>query len=257
MRKLPNVFNQTQLHQLLDTINEPWLMIAVLLALFCGLRKSEVCNLRVQDIDLSTKRVHVCNSKNPNRTIEGYGKDRIVPLPVFLEPVLYRWINDFCNGKDYLFPSLKNPLLPVSGEHLWHSYAQTLRRAGLDRVVKTDAKGMPRHQYNFHTLRHTYATLLWERTGDILTVKTALGHSKIETTMIYTHVSNKVIEQKVNEAFTHKTLSVATSQSGNTIVDPVGILMRRLALGEITPETFRSLKQELQRNAQQQNAYIG
>lgn len=251
MRKLPNVFNKEQIKQLLKAIDEPWLMVAILLGIFCGLRRMEVSNLKAEHIDLTTRRLRVENSKNPNKSIEGYGKDRMVPVPQFLTPVLKLWIQ-LIGGQGYLFPSLKNPAEPVSKEHLWRAYNQALQRAGLNDVIKNDAKGMRRHKYNFHTLRHTYATLLWEKTGDILTVKSALGHAKIETTMIYTHVTNAVIEQKVNDAFSNK---FTPKLADTAISDPIGILARRFAMGEITKEQFRSLRQELRQ--EQENQYIG
>jgi len=253
MRKLPNVFNREQILQLLNIIDEPWLMVAVLLGTFCGLRRREVTNLRVQDIDLSTKRLRVENSKNPNRTYEGYGKDRVVPLPDCLITTLQRWIQLLGNDAYYIFPSLRDPLKPITGEHLWRAYKKALIRANLNTIVKHDAIGLPRHKYNFHTLRHTYATLLWEKTGDILTVKSALGHAKIETTMIYTHVTNRVIEQKVHEAFSPK-ISIPKIIDGK--MDPLGILMRRLAMGEIDASTFKQLRETLRRE-QTDNVYIG
>lgn len=164
MRKLPNVFNREQITQLLNTIDEPWVMIAVLLGLFCGLRRMEVQSLKVEHVDLVTKRMRVENSKNPNKTIEGYGTDRVVPIPQFMVPVVEQWIQ-LIHRREYMFPSIENPEQPISKEHLWRVYTRALERAGLNSVVKTDTRGLKRHKYNFHTLRHTYATLLWEKTG--------------------------------------------------------------------------------------------
>lgn len=253
MRKLPNVFNREQVLKLIDKIDEPWLMTAVLLAVFCGLRRNEVITLRKQDIDLTSKRIKIENSKNPNRSWEGYGKDRIVPLPECMTEIIQKWIDILDPNSYWLFPSLKNPSEHISGEHLFRVYKNALKQVNLDPVIKVDAKGLPRHAYNFHTLRHTYATLLWEKTGDIVSVKHALGHAKLETTMIYTHVTNRVVQQKVNEAFSTN-LKKPLSQTINA--DPLSILMRRLALGEISTKTFKELRNQL-RTTQNENNYIG
>ena len=256
MRKLPNVFSREQVNKLVSVIDEPWLMVAVLIALFCGLRRREVINLCVQNVDISEKRVRIENSKNPNKSFEGYGKDRIVPLPDCLVDIVQRWIEILGPNANYLFPSLKDPSAPISGEHLFRTYKKALGRANLDPVVKIDAKGLPRHLHNFHTLRHTYATLLWEKTGDIVTVKHALGHVKLATTMIYTHVTNRVVEQKVNEAFASRN-SPKQTFSDVAKLDPLGILMRRLAMGEIDTKTFKQLREELRREHAAEKTYIG
>ena len=167
MRKLPKVFNREDVGKLVDAIDEPWLMTAILFGLFCGLRLGEVCNLRVQDIDFTARRVCVDDSKNPRRTYEGYGKDRVVPFPECFAGTLKQHL-EIIGEQVYLFPSIKNTSMPIATGHLWRAYKQALTKANLRRVAKVDARGRPRHQYNFHTLRHTYATLLWEKTADIL-----------------------------------------------------------------------------------------
>ncbi len=254
MLRLPKTLNREQITGLVSSIDEPWLMVAILLGLFCGLRRREVCQLKIKDVDLSEMKIRVENSKNPNRTSEGYGKDRIVPLPERLIPILKTYLNLLDDNTGYLFPSIKNIEEAIAPGHLWRAYKQALQRANLNHTIKTDTRGRPRHQFNFHTLRHTYATLLWEKTGDILTVKQALGHSKIETTMVYTHASNQVVQEKVQEAFGRN--SVPRKLSDTTQLNPIGILTRRLALGEIDMPTFKRMRQEL-RNTNDSNNYIG
>ncbi len=256
MRKLPNVLNREQVRKLLDAIDAPWLMVAVMIALFCGLRRNEVRSLQVQDVDLTTRRLRVLNGKSPSKTTEGYGKDRVVPIPTCIMQVLQQWLTLLPPNATFIFPSIKNPSESISGEHLWKEYKRALSRAGIDRITHTDASGMPRHLYNFHTLRHTYATFLWEKTGDILTVKNALGHSKLDTTLVYTHVTNTVVENKINEAFSNRKESLTLASGKQTSLDPLSILMRRLALGEIDMKTFLQVREKL-RGERQENAYIG
>ena len=255
MRKLPKVFTHEQINKLIAVIDEPWLMVAVLIALFCGLRRHEVTNITVHCLDLQGRRLRIENSKNPNRSWEGYGKDRVVPLPECVIPILEKWLAVRDKKGTYIFPSLKNPELPISDEHLFRAYKKALERASINQVIKIDSKGLPRYQFNFHTLRHTYATLLWEKTGDILIVKHALGHTKLETTMIYTHVTNKVVEQKINNAFIPENKASNTPDMSRH--DPVGILMRRLALGEINTKTFKELRDRIRQEQITSNGYIG
>jgi len=249
MQKLPNVFNKEQITQVFSAIDEPDLMMAVSLGLFCGLRNGEVCRLRIQDIDLSTNRMRIIDSKNPNRTSQGYGKDRVVAIPHCLVDTLKKYRNWLGQDETYVFPS-NLPSKHMHPNDLSRRFLNALRRAGLQILEKVDSKGHKRNAYRFHTLRHTYATLLWEKTGDILTVKHALGHSKLDTTLIYTHVTNKVVEEKINNAF-----GAGRTEIPSTVLDPIGVLMRRLAHGEIDIPTFQRLRNALR--AQQTMEYIG
>lgn len=82
-RKLPNVFNKKQLINLFEVIDNPHIFVGSLIALFCGLRISEVCNLKKQDIDLESEKVIIREGKG--------SKDRVVMLPNCLVPLLEKW----------------------------------------------------------------------------------------------------------------------------------------------------------------------
>ncbi|MFA4886967.1 MAG: tyrosine-type recombinase/integrase [Candidatus Nanoarchaeia archaeon] len=271
-RKLPNVFNKEQLLELFKHIEEPDVMLATLLGAFCGLRLGEVCKLRKRDIDFEKKHLRVVNGKLPGKTLAGHGKDRVVPIPSKVVSAIMIW----CNLKEgeYLFESIVKADEPIATQHLFRKYKEALKKANLWMIEKQNQAGNKICRYNFHTLRHTYATLLWERSGDIYAVKQALGHSDIAITMIYTHISDRALQKKVNAAFEmpfslkkdqpilqrpENNLVIpqqpiqTTSSSGN--FDPVEILKARLAKGEITIENFRQLKAEL--TIQNDVAYFG
>lgn len=82
-RKLPNVLNKKQLLQLFSIIADTDLFIACLLALCCGLRISEVCSLKKQEIDFENERIKIVQGKG--------SKDRYVMLPEKLKPILEKW----------------------------------------------------------------------------------------------------------------------------------------------------------------------
>ena len=79
-RKLPNVFNKVQLIELFESIEELLVFIGCLLALFCGLRISEVCNFKKKDMDLEDCKIKIVQGKG--------SKDRVVMLPQIMKPLV-------------------------------------------------------------------------------------------------------------------------------------------------------------------------
>lgn len=92
-RKIPNFFSRQQILKLFDNIQDADVMIAVFLALFCGLRVGEVVRLRKCDFDFEKRFLKIVNSKNPNKSLEGYGKDRMVALPQHIIVPLQMWFD--------------------------------------------------------------------------------------------------------------------------------------------------------------------
>ena len=175
----------------------------------CGLRLDETCSLRIMDIDLDRKQVHVHLGKG--------AKDRIVTLPeIMIEPirkqlsVLKEVQRKYAEKKvpvslpgmlDKKYPSAPFALpwfwlFPASGPaikapwtgKLWHIHPNAVQKK-IARAVK--AAGITKHATP-HTLRHSYATHWLENAEGsheiaIIQLQKLLGHSKPETTMIYLH----------------------------------------------------------------------
>ncbi len=165
--KLPCIFNKSELRRLFVT---PALLkhrVLLMLIYSAGLRSSEVINLKISDIDFERRSIHIRRSK--------YNKDRLVPLSEYMAHGL----------KHYL--ALERPLTwlfngktlgsPYSAKAISWVMREAVKAAGIDKDVTV------------HTLRHSYATHLIEDGLNIVTVKDLLGHSKIETTMIYLHIA--------------------------------------------------------------------
>lgn len=241
-RKIPNVFNKEQLLEIFKNIEEPDIMLAVLLGSFCGLRIGEICNLKKQDIDFSRMQLKVVNGKLPGKTLAGHGKDRVVPIPARIIPLIQMWFN-LKNG-EYLLESISLAGKPITTQHLFKKYKLMLKKANLYMIDKQNKSGNNIARYNFHTLRHTYATMLWEKTGDIYAVKQALGHADLDVTMIYTHISDRSLQKKVNSAFETGIIPSRLEYKKEIIKNsenPAEVLKLRLAKGEIDINRFNEL----------------
>ncbi|MDP7457606.1 MAG: tyrosine-type recombinase/integrase [Candidatus Woesearchaeota archaeon] len=231
-RKLPNVLNNKQLLQLFSVITDTDMFVACLLALCCGLRISEVCNLKKQDVDFEDGKIKVVQGKG--------GKDRYVMLPDKLKPLLEKWFR--ANDAEYVIPAMFKEKLNTAQLSL--HFRKYLRKADLSIELYKNSMGQPRHAYSFHTLRHTYATYLLDKGVDIYYVQRALGHSDIHTTQIYTHVSNKDLQTKINAAFGTKSLTGKTHGLLGTALE---ILQVRFAQGDISFEEYTDKLQVLEK----------
>ena len=132
----------------------------------CGLRRGEVLNLEPKDLNLERGSLHVREGK--------WGKERLLPLPQSIYPFLKEYIH-FYQPTTYLFEGQKSD-----------QYSPT----SVAKIVQREAKNAGIHQHvTPHMLRHSYATHLLEKGVDMRYIQELLGHSKPETTMIYTHVA--------------------------------------------------------------------
>ncbi|WP_081659199.1 tyrosine-type recombinase/integrase [Pedobacter glucosidilyticus] len=138
----------------------------------CGLRASELINLKVEDIDSKRMLIHIHYAKGK--------KDRQVMLSEKLLTILKLYYKEH-KPKYYLFQGQYEDQYAVS------SLRQVLKKACLKAGIK--------QPITLHWLRHSFATHLLEAGTDIRYIQQLLGHSSTKTTEIYTHVSTKHISQ--------------------------------------------------------------
>ncbi len=166
---LPTVLSKEEIIALLR--NTKNLKHRAILALIyaSGLRIGELINLELKDVDLYRYQIFVRNSKGR--------KDRYVMMAKSLAPVIKNYIATYKPQK-YFAESIELGVKYTAG-----SVRGVLRRsykaAGITKKVTP------------HTLRHSYATHLLENGVDLRYIQELLGHSRPETTMIYTHVATK------------------------------------------------------------------
>jgi len=170
---------------LIDAVKDhPYRKLPMLL-LFTGLRKGEALALMKTDIKLDFIDVNKSFDYSSNQPAVKSTKTRAgtrqVPIPIDLREYL---ADDTSDGM-YVFEKFGRPLSHTSFRWIWHSIDKAYQAAaGNTKTVKKVKPITP------HVLRHTYATILYERDIDIKTAQQWLGHSTFKMTMdIYTHLS--------------------------------------------------------------------
>ncbi len=177
-RKLPDVFSREELKILFKTPQRMKQRVLLSLIYSAGLRVSEVCALKITDIDSSRMQIKVRNSKG--------NKDRYVILSEKILIGLRKYLKS-SKPKVYLFNGREK------GKPLGHgAVQQTFRLAMKKSKINKDAC--------VHTLRHSFATHLLEDGVDIVTIKELLGHVDISTTMMYLHVA-KITRSNAHSPF--------------------------------------------------------
>lgn len=165
-KKLPVVLNGTEVKLLMSACTQLRNKLLIGLLYGCGLRCSEVRQLTIADADLERRMLHVRQGKG--------SKDRYVPLG----NMIVRGIAAHLSAEKpvkYFFEGKTGE--PLSQRATQMAVTQAVKKAGIHKPIST------------HTLRHTYATHLLEQGLDIVTIKSLLGHSNIETTMVYLHIA--------------------------------------------------------------------
>lgn len=166
-KRLPVTLSIQDCQRVFKAANNPKHKLIMLLAYGAGLRVSEVVNLRWADIDFNTHKINIKSAKGK--------KDRVVMLPYSILSYFEKY-RSLYDTKSYVFEG------QIIGEPYSIGSAQTMMR----HAVKKANIGK---RATMHSLRHSFATHLLESGTDIRFIQKFLGHQKIETTTIYTHVT--------------------------------------------------------------------
>jgi site-specific recombinase XerD len=179
---------------LIESADLPFHRVLLMTLYATGVRRSELANMRVRDID--SKRMVV--------QIHGKGlKDREVMLSkVLLEALQEHWKRH--RPKEWLFPGGKwhTSPTPITSKVAWQACQQAAKRCGLEKKVHP------------HVLRHCFATHLLDAGTDLRTIQLLLGHSSLEQTARYLHVSKRHLSAAVSP-LDALTLSNKTIHSNN------------------------------------------
>jgi integrase/recombinase XerD len=171
-KRLPVVLSLDEVARIFSALVSIKHRAILMTAYAAGLRLSEVTGLRVDDIDSKRMVIRVRQAKGR--------RDRYV----MLSPRLLTLLREYwkvARPKEWLFPG-DIPGRPITGKAVHKICVNAARSADIGKHVTV------------HTLRHSFATHLLEAGTDIRTIQVLLGHRKLETTAIYTHVSPAAVE---------------------------------------------------------------
>ena len=178
-KQMPKYLTEDEVRRLLDAAKGNPRDYAILsLLAYSGLRVSELCNLRVEDVDLGERVVYVHSGKGD--------KDRIVVISEKAAEAIEAYLLQREDELDYLFSSRKSER--ISRVQVFRIVREYAEKAGIKKKVTP------------HVLRHTLATTMLKRGVDIRFIQQFLGHSSVATTQIYTHVDDETLRRVYDAA---------------------------------------------------------
>ena len=176
-QRLPKVVSVKEIEEMLHNNLTPLEHVMMELLYSCGLRVSELVNLKLNDIDLSSKYVR-CFGKG--------SKERIIPMGETAKSV----IKEYLLTRDLLIKKYnidsKKLLIKENGHFI--------SRQDVYNFIHAQGKLIHKN-ISPHTLRHSFATHLLENGADLRIVQELLGHSDVSTTQLYTHISKKRLKE--------------------------------------------------------------
>ena len=169
-RSLPTILSREEVAQLLHAARTPSERILLMTLYATGARNSELTHLKISDIDSQRMVVHIRGGK--------WRKDRDVMLsPRLLTALRAHWRFYHRKSSTWLFPSNYRKDRPIDTKTVWYACQKAAQRAGLQKYVHP------------HTLRHCFATHLYEAGTDLRAIQVLLGHEDLKDTLIYVHLA--------------------------------------------------------------------
>jgi integrase/recombinase XerD len=176
-RKVPSFLSIKESNMILE-INKNNLRkyAMVRLLLFSGIRVSELCNLKTEDLDLDTGSVRIVGGKGDKERIVLISEETLMVMRDFYKERIENGVTS-----EYFFTSQKGSKFHTST---------------IEKIVRESAKeaGIVK-RVTPHVLRHTFATNVLKNGGDIRFIQKLLGHASIGTTEIYTHIDDETMRE--------------------------------------------------------------
>ena len=174
---LPAVMNAAEIKILIDSVTNIKHRTIIMMLYSTGMRLGEIAGLKITDIDSKLMRIKIVQGKGAKDRFTILSQSVLLELRAYY--IIYKPI-------DYLFNGDK-PGKRYSMRSIQHLVQKALIKIGLDNK-----------NYSVHTIRHSFATHLIDNGTDLHTLKELLGHSSLQTTMQYLHLTSARIKQVIN-----------------------------------------------------------
>jgi integrase/recombinase XerD len=173
-KPLTLILSVEEVDRLIDAADTLYHRTLLMTAYGTGARRAEITNLQIADIDKATLRIHIREGKG--------GKDRYVPLsPALYEELRQHYRRLARKPALWLFPGGRHHTSdePITDKVVWHACRNAAERAGIRKAIHP------------HTIRHCFATHLYDAGTDLCVIQELLGHYDLRETMRYIHLSNR------------------------------------------------------------------
>lgn len=193
IRKEFHYLKPHEVGQLVDNVPNPTLRNKLIVRLLfqTGVRRGELAEIRLDDIDREERRIRIRSEKShANRSVWYHPS---------LDQLMTLWIDVERNAvltadeSPYLFPTKESER--ISGRMITWVVSTAAENAGLQAVMYTDKNGNEKHEVTAHTLRHSFAVQALKEGMDTRWLQKALGHAKIETTERYLQVTEDDVKR--------------------------------------------------------------
>ena len=190
-KSIPSFLSQEKIYEVLDKIDlsDKHELIkvrdkAIIMLFFTsGLRLEEMTSLVLGDIDLDNNSIKVLGKG---------GKERYSNFDKFTKELIIKYL-----AKIKKYPLLKSN---INNNLFVDKDNKSLSRNNIQYIVMNNLKGLSLSSYGPHTLRHSFATHLLNKGVGISAIQSLLGHAKLSSTQIYTHVSLEKLQDTINKA---------------------------------------------------------
>ena len=190
-KSIPSFLSQEKIYEVLDKIDlsDKHELIkvrdkAIIMLFFTsGLRLEEMTSLVLGDIDLDNNSIKVLGKG---------GKERYSNFDKFTKELIIKYL-----AKIKKYPLLKSN---INNNLFVDKDNKSLSRNNIQYIVMNNLKGLSLSSYGPHTLRHSFATHLLNKGVGISAIQSLLGHAKLSSTQIYTHVSLEKLQNTINKA---------------------------------------------------------
>ena len=175
--KLPPVMLPEEIMKMIDGVQNLKHRTILMLLYSTGMRVSEIANCRIADIDSKNMRIKIVQGKGCKDRFTILSEQVLLELRAYY--IIYKPIEYLFNGD--------RPGKRYSVRSIQHLMQKALVKVGLENK-----------NYTIHTIRHSFATHLIDNGTDLHTIKELLGHSSLQTTLKYMHLTSKRIDQILN-----------------------------------------------------------